>query len=841
MRVKGREMISLKNGLIDAIQKSQAIIEFSSSGHILEANDNFMKVVGYSRSEIVGQHHEMFVTEEERQSDSYRKFWEELATGQFKHGEFHRKAKDGSDIWLQASYNPVVGLGGRITRVVKIASDITAAKNAEADNRGKMDAIDRAQAMIEFSLDGTILNANENFLGAMGYALDEIKGKHHRIFVDPVEANSTAYGMFWDALGKGEFKTGQFRRIGKDGRDVWIEASYNPIFDSLGNPYKVVKFASDITAAKMQDADRASQLTAIDRSQAVIEFELNGTIILANDNFLTAMGYTLDEVKGKHHRIFVDPTEASGNDYAAFWARLASGQAQSGQFRRITKTGADIWIDATYTPILDAKGQPYKVVKFATDITEQKTIAADFEGQMAAIHKSQAVIEFNLDGTILRANDNFLVAMGYSAQEVEGKHHRIFVTPEYAEDAEYKAFWQSLAKGDFKAGQFRRMAKDGSDVWIEASYNPILGPSGRPYKVVKFATDITESMRQKEYFNLLSLVADETDNSVVITGADGLIEYVNAGFTRMTGFTADEAIGKKPGSMVQGPQTDRMTVSRIGDKLSAQQPFYEEILNYTKTGDPYWISLSINPVFDDRGQLVRFVSVQANITETKTRAIETESRITAFESANLVLEYDQNGQITHINRAFLDIMSLATEQVARGSGLLDYDRIISTNMKASLRSGKTQQGEIHLTCTKGMEIVITATVLPIQDIDGNMIGTIIYGADQTATRTSIDNTRAVMEQVLRRIHATAGSISEVSDQTNLLALNATIEAARAGEAGRGFAVVASEVKSLASRSSELSDEISGLISETQSQIEDFRKELDGGKQTDANDIAEAAE
>jgi len=238
--------------------------------------------------------------------------------------------------------------------------------------------------------------------------------------------------------------------------------------------------------------DLLGQINAIHRSQAVIEFDLNGRILMANQNFLDTTGYSLDEIQGRHHRMFIDPDERGSPQYAAFWERLGQGAHDAGRYRRIRKDGSDVWLQASYNPIFDKRGRPVKVIKYATDITDQQNRQADSEGQLAAISKVQAIIEFDLDGTILRANDLFLGAVGYRADEVLGRHHSIFVPPEEARSTAYKDFWRRLRNGEHDTGQYMRLGKGGRQVWIEASYNPILDAQGRPFKVVKFATDITK-------------------------------------------------------------------------------------------------------------------------------------------------------------------------------------------------------------------------------------------------------------------------------------------------------------------------------------------------------------
>ncbi len=246
---------------------------------------------------------------------------------------------------------------------------------SEMDEVGQLkqtlQALHKVQAIIEFNLDGTILTANENFLKTLGYALDEIKEQHHSMFCDPEYTRSMEYKKFWQSLGKGEFVVGEFKRLGKDGQTIWINASYNPIFDDNGNVVKVVKFATDITAAKAKSAEDEGKIAAISKAQAVIEFNLDGTIINANENFLKTLGYSLSEIQGKHHRMFCDPAHARSSDYENFWKKLNRGEFDSGRYMRLGSGGRTIWIQATYNPIMDASGKPYKVVKFASDITEQ--------------------------------------------------------------------------------------------------------------------------------------------------------------------------------------------------------------------------------------------------------------------------------------------------------------------------------------------------------------------------------------------------------------------------------------------------------------------------------------
>ncbi len=269
-------------------------------------------------------------------------------------------------------------------------------------------------------------------------------------------------------------------------------------------------------SAKSSDLD--AQLSAIDRSQAVIEFDMDGKVLKANANFLAATGYKLEEIKGQHHRMFVPEDERGSAAYQQFWAALNRGEFQAAEYKRIGKGGKEVWLQATYNPIIGSNGKPTKVVKFCTDVTARKLRTADYEGQLSAIDKSQAVIQFNLDGTVITANANFLAATGYSLDEIKGKHHRMFVTESERHSPAYQQFWAALNRGEFQAAEYKRVGKGGKEVWLQATYNPIFSPSGQPYKVVKFCTDITKMVldRQQKDKTLVQIDSDLSEITTAI-------------------------------------------------------------------------------------------------------------------------------------------------------------------------------------------------------------------------------------------------------------------------------------------------------------------------------------
>ena len=485
-------------GRMTAINRAFALIEFDLSGRVVSANDNFLSLMGYTIDEILGEHHRIFCERDYAQSPAYRQFWQKLGNGEIDQGEYKRICKDGSEVWIQASYNPILAAEGHPIGVVKVATDVTEQRLAMVEAAGRAAAIDRAQAVVEFDLSGKVIDANANFLAVMGYDREAVIGQPHRMFCDAGYAASPEYADLWARLRNGEFVSNVFKRIASGGREVWIRATYNPILDIEGNPRKIVKFAYDITDQKRRDVEFEGRARAIDRAQGIIEFAMDGTILDANANFLALTGYTLDEIRGRHHRVFCDTATTQSEAYANFWEKLGRGEYDAGEYKRLTKTGSDIWIQATYNPIFDLNGKPIKVVKFAVDVTQQKLAANDHQAKVDAINRAQAVIEFDLDGNVLCANENFLRTTGYSLREITGQHHSMFCSPDYIRSLEYRDFWLKLNKGEVHSGRFHRIGKYGRDVWIQATYNPVFDLRGNPIRVIKYATDVTDQVQLEQ-------------------------------------------------------------------------------------------------------------------------------------------------------------------------------------------------------------------------------------------------------------------------------------------------------------------------------------------------------
>jgi methyl-accepting chemotaxis protein len=485
------------DAVADAVNRSQAVIQFSADGVILDANTVFLSAFGYALDELKGQNHAMLVDSQYRQSQDYRLFWDRLARGEAEAGQYKMLGKNGKEVWMQASYSRAVDN----SRIIQVGLDVTASVQKAAADAAELklrsDIMDTTSIVSYADLKGDIVAINNKFVEVSKYARDELIGKPHNTTRHP-DMPKEVFKEMWSTIGRGKVFRGIVKNRAKDGTPYYVDAVIAPIMGDNGKPKGYLGVRYDITDAEIERHNMRGLFAAINENYAYIEFDTSGIVITANQIFLNLLGYQLGEITGKHHRTFVDPAQSGTQAYVQFWADLNAGKAVSDVFKRITKAGNEIWIQAVYSAVKDEVGRVFKIVKIATDVTAQRLSAADFEGQIAAIGKAQAVIEFGLDGKVLTANDNFCQTLGYTLAEIKGQHHSLFVDPVFRSTPDYRMFWEKLGRGEYDSGQYKRIGKGGAEIWIQASYNPILDLNGKPFKVVKYATDITAQIRAAE-------------------------------------------------------------------------------------------------------------------------------------------------------------------------------------------------------------------------------------------------------------------------------------------------------------------------------------------------------
>ena len=533
--------------LMGEIDKARCMLEFDSSGKVTNANANTQKVLGYSDAELINQHYQFLLADCEANNQEYKTLWSDLIAGKSKCSSFRFKSKSGSDVWMQGYFAPVFSGSKQLAKVYSFFTDISEDKTNHLDLSATQTAFDMVFNSYELGLDGTILSVNDTVLSTLGYQASELIGKNSSILIAKDEYYSEAYQTHWANVKKGIPQKGQIKRLTKDGREQWFSAAYAPIFDEFGKVTKVRVISTCINEEKKEAINYLGQLKAISKIQGVIEFDLKGNILAVNENFVNVTGYSEKEIVGNHHSMFVEEPYKSSKEYKDFWDKLGRGEADEGVYKRIGKNGKEIWLQASYNPIYGLDGKPFKVVKYATDITKVQQKNADYSGQLAAIDKVMGIVEFDLKGNILSVNKNFVDLTGYSENEIVGNHHGMFVDTNHRSSDEFKAFWDKLGRGETMAGQFKRVGKGGKEIWLQASYNPIFDPSGKPLKVVKYATDITEQHKasdalqaavEETQYVIETAKAGDLTNRVPLQGKTGAIaslcDGVNALMDKMT-------------------------------------------------------------------------------------------------------------------------------------------------------------------------------------------------------------------------------------------------------------------------------------------------------------------
>lgn len=653
---------------------------------------------------------------------------------------------------VSAIFDPDGGYAGNLLEW----ADVTEARK----NTGILEAIDRAQASVDFTPDGKIADANQNMIDLIGFDLADLKGHHVDVLVGGATSGALVQAEFWKSLANGETQGGQFKLRHKNGSDVWVQATFNPIVDGNGLVFKVVQFATDITEQKRVEVVNLRKTTGFENSSSAM--------MVVDRNFIvTDINKSTEELMARSASAFAevwpefDPNHIIGTCIDQFHEnpehqrKLLSDPSNLpwktditiGNFKFALNVGG----------VFDDQGDYVGNMLEWADVTEARMNS----GILSAIELAQASIEFTPDGKITRVNENMLNLTGYSLEELKGQSSEVLFGKQSIQHEGRQNFWNALAGGQTQKGEFKIYSKDGSELWLQSTYNPIVDGNGDVFKVVQFSMDVTQQVELREIAKRLSLVANETDNSVIICDATGKIEYVNPGFEKLTGFTAQECIGRKPGQILQGKLTDEGTRERIRQKLEAQEPFMEEIVNYSKDGTPYWISLAINPVFGEDRQLERFVSIQANITNTKREQLAFNGQLKAIHLAQAVIEFEPDGTIVTANENFISATGYSLNEIKGRHHRMFCERHYTATAEyddfwAALANGEFQSGKFKRVNKEGEELWLRATYSPIFDEEGKVVKVVKFATNIT---TEVELEKRVT-QIASDFAKTTMSISE---------------------------------------------------------------------------------
>jgi len=550
---------------------------------------------------------------------------------------------------------------------------------------------------------------------------------------------------------------------------------------------------------------------------AVVSIDEHNNITFYNKAAEALWGYSKSEVMGRNVKMLVPREIQAQHDQFVNTNRSTGVDKIVGSSRDIqvpTKSGRLVWCNLALSKVKLQSKIIYTA--FVKDITEQKEALDRIDQTLEQC--IDAVITINENNEILFFNAAAEKLWGIGRKDVLGKNVKMLV-PQIIQSQHDEFVNANRRTGHDKIVGTSRDVEietfDGRNLWANLSLSKVRLDKKILYTA--FVKDITESKIQRQEFELLSLVANKTDNSVIITDEHGRVEYVNPGFTKLTGYEFADIKGKKPGDLLQGKHTDPETKQKISQRLKNREAFYDEILNYDSRGDAYWISLAINPVFDDQGKLSKFISIQANIDDTKKRALENDIRLNAINQSNILIEFSAEGGCVLANPLAMEAFE---ETSFKGfvDNLANLKSYLPNEAWDKFGRGESYTADIDFNTAK-KSVRLSAAIYPVIDAEGTLSKILLYGSDVSERNTVIARTYEAMTQVLDRIGSIIETINAISDQTNLLALNAAIESARAGEAGRGFAVVADEVRNLAKRTTESAFEISSLIDETKSHVD----------------------
>ena len=764
LEVSERVRTEMENLSMVASRTDNAVIITDAQGQILYVNEGFERITEYSKEEVMGKKPGSFLQGPDTNPEHVRRIREGLESKKPFSQEIVNYSKSGKPYWLSISITPVFDERGLVEKFIAIESEITEQKKREEEYANLSLVASRTDnAVIITDRYGMIEWVNRGFERITEYTLEEVKGKKPGSFLQGPETRLEDIRAISQGIKSGRPFKHEIYNYSKSGKGYWLSLSITPIHNENGVLEKFVAIESDITKEKEAQAELENlSLVASRTDNAVIITDKYGQIEWVNAGFTRLTEYDLEEVKGRKPGTFLQGEKTKQTDVMAIRRGINSQKPFKHEVYNYSKSGRGYWLSLSITPIFDESGEISKFIAIESDITKQKEAELELENlSLVASKTDNAVIISNKDGLIEWVNQGFVKLTEYSLEEVKGKKPGDFLQGPDTREEDVLAIRRGLKSEKPFTAEVYNYSKSGRGYWLSLSITPIFDEFGLIEKFVAIERDITqekklneevheseEQMRmlmeeqfasqeeliQKEQAlnhaleerKMLSLVASKTENAVIITSPEGLIQYVNDGFVKITGYTFEEVKGRKPGTFLQGPETDPKHVEAIREGLKSSKPFTQEILNYSKQGKPYWLSLSITPIFDSEGNIEQFVAIESDISERKAAEEEMNTlSLVASKTDNAVIITNKDGKIEWVNEAFEKITEYKFEEViGKKPGNFLQGEATTEEQVASIREGlaslKPFSSEIYNYSKSGRGYWLALSITPIFDQEGHL-------------------------------------------------------------------------------------------------------------------------
>lgn len=662
----------------------------------------------------------------------------------------------------------------------------------------RMLSVDEACIVSETDLRGYITYVNDKHCEVSQYSREELVGANQNIVRHP-DMPKEVFKEMWATIGRGKIFRGKVKNRKKDGTPYYVDGIFTPVIGANGKPVKYIGVRFDITEMTIESQRMKGVVDAIDASFAFIEFDIQGNVLNANANFISAMQYAdAKEVTGKHHRIFVESSYASSPEYTRFWEELRAGKIQSGEFKRLTKHGNEIFLQSVYSPVKDEMGRIMKVVKIAFDVTEQVKMrerakqdaeelkaqeeeirqqmeemtatqeemaraSAEMKGIVVAIDTSYVYAEFDTTGNFLSANANFTNTTGYSADEIKGKPHRVFIDQAFASSPEYMTFWTDLAAGITKSKQIRMISKTGNDIWLETVYSPVMDASGKVAKVIQVATDVTVAKEEADQLNReIEARMKSVDTACIVSETDlrGYITYVNDKHCEVSQYSREELIGANQ-NIVRHPDMAKDVFKEMWATIGKGKIFRGFVKNKRKDGTPYYVDGVFTPVLGKNGKPVKYIGIRFDITQQTYEKQAAEGVVNAIDTSFAFIEFDTRGNIITANENFQKTMEYSLAEIVGKHHRVFVDRAVSNSQEYQrfwddLAAGRVQADQYKRISRSGKEIWLQAVYSPVKDEMGRIVKVIKIATDITEQKNAAIETEKAANEVNRVISALAG-------------------------------------------------------------------------------------